>query len=178
MANKPNFILIPLLWLLLGYIPYVKAQDRAFTQNKGQVTDQYFNIRTDIDFKLTAATGLNIFIGNGKLHYQWTQHPDGVSKTEMYRMDVELIGTDPNAGILTEGRTEQSERYYTNGLEGAVAHKYSKITYKDIYPHIDRVFYITKDGLFNGTIKVYLFQSIVVVAIQRFFINEAIIQFC
>lgn len=45
----------------------------AFTENKGQVTDQDGTSRSDIDFKLSAAPGLNLFIGKGQLHYQWVK---------------------------------------------------------------------------------------------------------
>lgn len=45
----------------------------VFIENKGQVTDQYGTARSDIDFKITAASGLNIFIGKGRLHYQWVK---------------------------------------------------------------------------------------------------------
>lgn len=79
-----------------------------FIENKGQVTDQYGNIRNDIQYKLTATKGLNLFIGIGGIHYQWykaekapnehignkTHLIDINEYTEynMYRMDVELIG--------------------------------------------------------------------------------------
>jgi hypothetical protein len=44
-----------------------------FTENKGQVTDQYLQSRSDIDYKLAAGNGLNIFVGAGKLEYQWAK---------------------------------------------------------------------------------------------------------
>lgn len=136
-----------------------KTTSKVFTQNVGQVTDQHFKQRNDIDFKLSAGNRLNIFIGSGKLHYQFSHNLAGSNETpsirdddhtdnavEMYRMDVELIGSNANAKIIAEDRAALFERYYTNGLQGAVANKYSRITYKDIYPHIDWVFYFNAKG--------------------------------
>ncbi len=44
----------------------------AFTENKGQITNQYGEHRTDIQFKLLGSRGLNVFVGNGLLIYQWS----------------------------------------------------------------------------------------------------------
>ena len=53
----------------------------SFIENKGQVTDQNRQPRTDIQFSVAAAEGLNIFIGNGAIHYQFCKnnnpHPAG-----------------------------------------------------------------------------------------------------
>src|ERR1043165_1342113 len=43
----------------------------SFIENKGQVTDQFHQQRTDIDLSLHAANGLNIFIGEGAIRYQF-----------------------------------------------------------------------------------------------------------
>src|SRR5690606_292725 len=72
--------------LLLLIITYQQATARetqqllsqphfAFISNAGQITDQHKNPRKDIDYKLTAP-GIDIFIGNGQLHYQWIKNQD------------------------------------------------------------------------------------------------------
>jgi len=45
----------------------------SFIENKGQVTDQFLEHRRDIDFKMAAGNGLNIFFGKGKIEYQWSE---------------------------------------------------------------------------------------------------------
>lgn len=127
-----------------------------FTQNIGQVTDQNYMLRHDIDFKVKGGNGLSIFIGSGKMHYQFSKaaiasNNESISReesqpTEMYRLDVELVGGNPNAKVITEGKVQQFERYYTNGLEGAVANHFNRITYKDVYPNIDWTFYFNSKG--------------------------------
>lgn len=136
-----------------------KYASQTFTRNVGQVTDQYLKRRNDIDFKLSAGGGMNIFIGAGRLHYQFSHNVTGSNETTpnreddytdniiaMYRMDVELLGSNANAKVIAEDRAVNFERYYTNGLNGAMASKYSKITYVDVYPHIDWIFYFNTKG--------------------------------
>lgn len=59
-----------------GAIENVQSNDIGsvfFMKNNGQVTDRFRQQRDDIDFKLSASKGLNIFIGNGAIHYQWSK---------------------------------------------------------------------------------------------------------
>ncbi len=162
--------------------PSAKAQDLSmqktksafsFVENKGQITDQFLEHRSDIDFKLQAENGLNVFFGKGKIHYQWSEvlpvheqeieerrdnkynydldETEGLSENiqiEMYRMDVTLLNANPHPKVIKEGKNDFYERYYlswvnkNNSDEGIKAHTYDKVTYKDVYPHIDWVFYV------------------------------------
>lgn len=136
--------------------PVSSAQSKHFIKNVGQVTDQNFNSRRDIDFKLAGASSLAIFIGTGKIHYQWSVvNVDNQPGVNMYRMDIELLHANPQAKIITEGQISQFERYYTLGLEGAIAHKFARIKYKDIYPNIDWTLYFTPDGKLEYDFIVY-----------------------
>src|SRR4051812_47784278 len=51
-----------------------------FIENKGQVKDQDGNARPDIQYKLAATGGLNIFIGNAAIHYQFHRAESGSGK--------------------------------------------------------------------------------------------------
>ncbi len=132
------------------------SKHAAFTENKGQVTDQYHKPRPDIDFKLQS-NGMTMFVGDGQIHYQWYQsNKKEKSKNEKitdgtrgelnsepaiwntYRMDVVLIGANKNAELVTEDRQLDYENYYVPNREDAItAYSYKKITYKNIYPNID-----------------------------------------
>ncbi len=145
----------------------------CFIENKGQLTDQFHNPRNDIDFKMDAGNGLNIFIGNGQLHYQWskpintaqnkfchgepsrTMTADLNSKSYIedsiatYRMDVTLLNSNPNAEIIREEKQDYYETYYTAPFspgKGAIVYSYKRITYKNIYPYIDWVLYINNNS--------------------------------
>ena len=141
---KAKHLILP---LLLGTLttaqakPYNPAASTLhFLENKGQVKDQNGQQRNDIQYS-TGSPGLKLFIGNGQLHYQWSQQLSDL-KAAMYRMDVALIGANPNAAPTTEQQEDYYERYYTISPEGKIAHSYQKITYKEVYPNIDWVLHI------------------------------------
>ncbi|MBW7913756.1 MAG: hypothetical protein H3C54_08705, partial [Taibaiella sp.] len=130
---------------------FSQAPVAGFVKNVGQVRDQHNQPRNEIDFKLPAGL-LNIFIGAGELHYQWTRpllrDAEGtVLQHEGYRLDVSLEGANRKISPVTSDLIPYYERYYTNNLEGATAQAYRKIIYPGIYPNIDWVLYMTDGGL-------------------------------
>jgi len=178
-----RFLISALLFLLCPFLLFAKApvkaaeqlqtkQDLCFIENKGQVKDQASNTRNDIQFKIATGNNLNIFIGNGQIHYQWnkqissgpsnrlgmgsSQKPSVGSPLEkqgeisMYRMDVELLGADENAHVIAEQQGTYCENYFTDwsGGKTLVAHSFSKVTYKNVYPNIDWVLSVS-----NGQLK-------------------------
>jgi hypothetical protein len=138
-----------------------------FVENAGQITDQYHNVRPDVQFCVGAMTGLNIFVGNGVIHYQFSKadmafkqptmqeiiqpgfKPQPINY-DMYRMDVELVGANQHPQIIKEQKQDYFQQFLSsNGDENsAIAHAYNRIVYKDIYPNIDWVLYT-----FNGHLK-------------------------
>ncbi len=143
-----------------------------FIENKGQITDQHYQPRNDIQYALHAP-GINIFIGNGGLHYQFSKtkikYPDlpgkikkelaeekevstlneDLATTETYRMDVELEGANMNAEVIASEPEAYYENYYLPGCpeNGTLAHTCNKITYKNIYKGIDWVIYLKNNKL-------------------------------
>lgn len=117
-------------------------------ENKGQLRDEYHRARKDIDFVLKdrAAT---VFIGNGKIHYQWMMHQNKQADPVASRMDVVLAGARQH----NTGRGEEPQAYYEQyftpaaGTEGIIAHTYKKVVYPEVYPHIDWVVYIRDNQL-------------------------------
>lgn len=129
----------------------------AFIENVGQVTDQYGKPRNDIQYQIKAASGLNIFIGDGAIHYQFSKAINQTSNEKsksinehqvqdysMYRMDVELVGANKDAIVSAEQKLDYCENYVTSstGESGATARTYTCITYKEVYPNIDWLFYV------------------------------------
>ena len=83
----------------------------GFIQNIGQVVNQNKNIRNDIHFKLSADKNINVFIGRGKLEYLFNKL--NANKTvEFNRIDVELIGYNPNAELIALNEDEYYENYF------------------------------------------------------------------
>ncbi len=96
-----------------------------FIENKGQVTDQYFKSRTDIQYKLSAGNRFKyIYWERGAIHYQFSkeENADQVAAATqgsssgkplpkdvtyaMCRMDVELIGANKQAKVIVEGKQD------------------------------------------------------------------------
>ena len=134
----------------------------SFIENKGQITDQFRSPRPDIGFSIKTGGGLSIFVGSGAIHYQFSatqhsdvqprpalrhKHPELPTRADMYRMDVTLLGANRNAQVITAEPAPYTENYFTAATAGkcVTAHSCNRITYKDIYPHIDWVLY-TADG--------------------------------
>src|SRR5690606_28994448 len=63
-------------------------------------------------------------------------------RTETYRMDVRLVGANPNPKISAEGKSKDYIQYYNHNVLDV--HGYQKVTYHNVYPNIDWVVY--KDG--------------------------------
>ncbi|WP_190277197.1 DUF7948 domain-containing protein [Taibaiella lutea] len=152
--------------LLAGRCSFAKSPSESWHQqnhlllieNKGQITDQNGHPRSDIQFRMETPE-VNVLIGNASLHYQWQQH-DAINtkdiqsllnkKSNTYRMDVSLVGANPDASVIKEGTQPYFEKYYLAhlGLNGTIAHSYSKVTYQNVYPDIDWVIYANRDA--NG----------------------------
>lgn len=126
-----------------------KNQSQYFIENKGQITDQYGLVRSDVDFRLKGS-GLSVFIGSGHLHYQWVTTTQGLNNTpqyEAYRLDVVLEGANKSVHPIAEQAAAYYENYYTNRLNGVTAHAYTKLVYKNVYNQIDWVVYLQDGGM-------------------------------
>ncbi len=135
------------------YLQSLYAQ--SFIENVGQITDTQLQYRKDINFKVQQQGDLQVFIANGSLHYQWMraeQQSDSATLYHGYRMDMHLLGSNPNVTIVLGKPLPAFERYFLswvntdNDNAGKVAHQYQSILYKDIYPNIDWHLYFTEEG--------------------------------
>lgn len=65
-------------------------------------------------------------------------------RLETFRMDMHLVDANPNAEIITEGKSHDYTNYYTH--DALFVHHYQKIIFKNIYSGIDWVIYTTEEG--------------------------------
>lgn len=140
----------------------MQNQHPAFEENKGQVTGEDAE-KVKFTYR---ERGLSIFLLQNGLAYQFskTHYPadyaqldnftnpeerakmDALRKdirTETYRMDICLVGANLQPHITTEGKSNDYTHYYNH--DALEVHHYSKVTYHNVYPHIDWVIY-SKDG--------------------------------
>ena len=133
-----------------------------FTENKGQVTDINGCLRPDILFT-SAQRGVNLYLGNNGIAYQFiklpvqnvkksTLHPavkDDKTKALRYQVGMQLQGANPQPQILKEDEGCDYENFYGPQCPDGISFvkNYTRITYKDIYPHIDWVVYVNNNAL-------------------------------
>jgi hypothetical protein len=143
---------------------FINSQKALFEENKGQVTGADAS-KVNFVYKEGA---LSVFLLKTGIAYQFnkTHYPEGYKhldkfaspeereqmetlakdiRTETYRMDVSLLGANPNAKVTSEGKSTDYIQYYNhNALD---VYSYSKITYHEVYPNIDWVIYKTSTQL-------------------------------
>jgi len=118
----------------------------CFIENKGQLADQDNHPRNDIQYKLSTP-GMNLFVGNAQLHYQFRQATGKLGTAQdinAYRMDVTLLGANQAAKAVPADKQAYYELYYLgkNGDNSLTAQAWNKVVYKDVYPNIDWVLYV------------------------------------
>jgi hypothetical protein len=159
--------ILVLAFLLLGC--WVGAHNRvsaaetpklplSFTENKGQVVDSKGNLRPDILYT-AVNNGVSIYFRNNTVSYvfpQFQRNGDNVQISGLHRSDVEFIGANPNVTLLANDRSAGLSNFYLahapNGISGVQS--FSKITYQNIYPNIDLVYYASNN---NGSYLKYEF---------------------
>lgn len=128
----------------------------GFEENIGQV---YGNDGHRVKFRLQHQSS-TIFLLNNAVAYQFTQlhqteAPNVLfeniaekarhTRYSTYRMDMQLVGANPNPRISKLEKLSHFNRY--SSVEMEQAHFFEKIIYHDIYPNIDWVFFINSSGI-------------------------------
>ena len=146
---------------------FMQSTQIAFEENKGQVWDIEGKVASYVQYSYQKE-GTTIFMLPTGIAYQFnkTHYPKGYKqdkqylsseeqkeqeelraqvRLETYRMNMELVGANPNAKIVAKGKSADYVNYYNrNTLD---VHSFNQLTYKDIYPGIDWVIYTTEKGL-------------------------------
>jgi hypothetical protein len=176
MKSLISFFIVAILPLLANArnYPATTRQSLSLLENKGQIRDQYGNLRNDIQYVLPVP-GINIFVGNAQIHYQFTRtevlnhNQPGTyippekrwdkdvdryeapmnANIHTYRLDVELIGANASATAYAAGAQNYYENYYLAHcpLTGIRAHAWSRVTYRNVYPDIDWVIFVNGNKL-------------------------------
>jgi hypothetical protein len=139
-----------------------------FTENKGQIEQTNGKPAPYVGYLLERGNTSIYLLKSGGIAYQFNRmhYPDGYRellaemyepgklarldtlqkqvRLETYRMDMQLLGANPTAIIIPEGKSSDYTHYYTHDV--LFVHHYERITYKDVYPGIDWVIYTTTEG--------------------------------
>jgi hypothetical protein len=116
----------------------LKNPQTGFIENKGQITDQYFQPNHEVKYLLTL-DGINVQLKENSFSYDtYVQNEEGV--LQFHRVDINLIGANSNPIIMPLLASEDYLNYYTAGTneEGVTNVKhYREVLYKNIYHGID-----------------------------------------
>jgi gliding motility-associated-like protein len=152
-----------------------KNKTIGFKENKGQIIDQKGKPNNAVKYLLNSG-GLNVQLKqNGFSYdvYEAKKHPINHSPNEkskplpfpskdndklpdytveyqFHRIDIDFLNSNPKAEFVTKEKSLDYDNYYNipNKPEGVLmVHQYNQITYKNIYPNIDVVFFVPKDTL-------------------------------
>jgi hypothetical protein len=116
----------------------------SFTENKGQVKDQFHRERSDILFGGTDGT-MTYFLKSNGVSYQ-TKKPAAEAGFEeiIYRLDVEWLNCNPEARVEAKSPFDGIANFYSNSTL-IKAKTYKEVVYADIYKGIDLKWYSKGD---------------------------------
>lgn len=161
---------------ILSYLSLMAGNGNSgFTQNKGQIHDQ-FRRPTPTVLYLLNGPGMNVQLKrngfaydtysveeqpvrdevNGVPAFDGRSSANGLEPSEVknrtyqfHRVDIRFVNGDPNATIVADGESEDYTNYYTDvtGEAGAAfVRSYSTVTYSNVWPNIDVRFNCTEAG--------------------------------
>src|SRR5690554_1413221 len=157
--NKFTLILMAIfITPLFGY--------SQFIENKGQVVDHNQNFHHEVKYFTSSGNSSAYFLSNkvvynfreiDKIDFSNTIYKNNVAiqdsikgtlGTTHYRIDLEFLNSNLDAEIKSEEKLGYPTNYFLNKRESIRGiQSFSKITYGDIYPNIDLVFYESKKGV-------------------------------
>jgi gliding motility-associated-like protein len=158
---------------LFGQNKIPKNNDYYFYENKGQIIDQDGKENPNVKY-LFLSNGLNVQLRSNGFSYdvyetKKTLNPNSSKfrkdnsidaktyyddefnyENQFHRIDIEFINSNKNAKIIAEGKSSDYSNYFNipNKPKGVTnVHRYQKVSYKNIYPNIDLVFFKPNDTL-------------------------------
>ncbi len=139
---------------------YASSKKVYFTENKGQVCNQYHKPNPSVLFG-TSAGNVNIHLKKRGLSYQLYKQRDDLNnypaakqqKTDymdICRIDVEWKGCNTNIPVEKIAEVSGHTNYYLEHVPEGITHvkSFEEIMYKNVYPGINAKFYSHK-GLFK-----------------------------
>ncbi len=148
--------------------PQFRSPSPTFTQNRGQVISTDSKAVPEIKFYSGSPGGVQTYFTPTRVSYVFPKievrrkqylgdlpkeipKPDSMEAmvTELYRMDVEFVGANPNAQIIGSDESSEYTNYYLGHCPDGITHvpSYGKLIVKDLYPNIDAVWKTTENGL-------------------------------
>lgn len=169
---KTSLLIILFYWgtySLFGQQYHTTSSNALFYENKGQIIDQHGRENSAVKYLFNSG-GLNVQVRNNGFSYdvyettklaslptskvletptKIKKRPDDKTEYQFHRVDIDFVNANKNPTIVAEGQSADSDHYYNlphrpQGVENV--HRFEKVTYKNLYPNIDLVFFKPKDS--------------------------------
>jgi hypothetical protein len=144
MIKKAVGLKVVLLFLAFtpSFIQPVFSTQGLLVENKGQVTDQHQELRNDILF-FASTENMNLHLKRNAFSIELTeiQEEEKQVKQDFYRLDIELVGAAQTPRIITADQPVSLLHFYNTKTPLKSVKAYNQVTYQNIYPNIDLVFY-------------------------------------
>lgn len=154
-----RYKLFLLVFLSTHYL--VKAE---FIENKGQVLNQFNKSNSEVLF-IHQQEGLKVILRENGFSYELTkivnkadafddyllnEYEDVRYTVKSHRIDFNFPSVPHSIEKFAPSKSYTN--YYINGIEALNVQRFSKITYKNVYPNVDIEFIISKEGKFKYNI--------------------------
>lgn len=134
-----------------------KRSSLLFIENRGQIANGKGERQQDIAFT-TASDNVSILFRATGISYVFAEKKpaviapasvsDGGSNIQeatiiSHRIDVEFVGAAPTVQLLPSGKVDEYFNYYYGHCPDGITNvpAFTRLVYKNLYPHIDLVFY-------------------------------------
>ncbi len=131
-------LVFALLWpLLLCQGVAIGQTISGFIPNLGQVTDQHGHPNPAVVYLLPSRVGLQVQLRQAGFSYDtYRRRPGG--GVDFQRIDIDLIGANPHAALEAAAAAPDMLHYPSHKVVSVP--RYGRVTYRNIYPHIDMEF--------------------------------------
>ena len=161
------------IFLISSVLTAQKQSTVGFIENKGQIVDQNSNPNDNVKYLLNTK-GLNVQLRKNGFSYDvyeskkiaLTQKEQQRTRTSslpkddnllnrnykleyrFHRIDIDFVNSNQAVKLVSEGKSTDYDNYYNvvSKPDGILnVHKFQKVTYINIYPNIDVVFFVPED---------------------------------
>lgn len=160
---------IVFILFLASTLSFSQNQSIGFIENKGQIVDQFGKNNNKVKYLLNTP-GLNVQLRENGFSYDvYEIKKHSIKKEEKpmastqiensnkdnysleytyHRIDIDFENSNKTVQLFGEEKSTDYDNYYNvpnkpNGITNV--HKYQRVTYKNIYPNIDVVFFVPED---------------------------------
>ena len=129
------------------------AAPAAFEKNEGQIMTTEQEPATDVLFRVQLADW-EVFFLKDRISYVFREHPESQTQkdpqndrppTQVYRYDMTFEGGNSEVALIGKGEKDQKQKYY-KAESFFEPEFFEKLSYKELYPGVDLIFYLTEEG--------------------------------